>query len=122
MSRRNVVRHKMAVPVKLLITEPDGSVRTLLACTLDASNTGVRLGGIHETLNVGQVVVLQYQHRRSQFLVKWVGRRGTGSSTQIGLQCLEPAKNIWGVEMSDRIPPSSASRQQLRYAVGLGSL
>lgn len=109
MSRRRVVRNKMAVPIKMLVTEPDGSVRTLLGCTLDASSAGARLGGVHDPLELGQIVVLQYRHRRCQFLVRWIGKQGTSSATQIGLECLEPGKNIWGIAFSDRIIPCDAT-------------
>lgn len=118
MSRRRVVRNKMAVPIKILATNSDGSVRTLLACTLDASDVGARLGGVHEPLEVGQMVVLQYRHRRCPFLVRWVGERGTTRATQIGLECLEPGKNIWGVEFSDRMMPASTTLMRRVYGYG----
>lgn len=108
----------MAVPVKMLVTDSDGSVRTVLGCTLDASSVGARLGGVHEPLAVGQIVTLQYRHRRCPFLVRWVGERGTIRATQIGLECLEPGKNIWGVEFSDRLMPAPATLMRRVYGYG----
>jgi hypothetical protein len=108
----------MAVPIRIIATEADGSVRTLLGCTLDASSVGARLGGVYETLEVGQIVTLQYRHRRCPYLVRWVGERGSANATQIGLECLEPGKNIWGVEFSDRIMPGSAVLMRRVYGYG----
>lgn len=107
MSRRRVVRNKMAVPIKITVTNTDGSVRSVLACTLDASSMGARLTGIYDSLRIGQIVVLHYRHLRCQFLVRWVGERGTSNATQVGLECLEPAKCIWGVQFSDRVVPAT---------------
>lgn len=109
MSRRGVVRNKMAVPVKILVTDPDGTVRSLLGCTLDASAVGARLGGVYEQLSIGQVVVVQYRHRRCQFLVRWIGASKTGNATQVGLECLEPGKNIWGIGFCERMMPASSN-------------
>jgi hypothetical protein len=104
MGRHNGPRTKMAVPVRLFLTETDGNQNMALAHTLDANNLGARLGGVHVTLTKGQVITVQYQHRRCTFRVVWVGERGTPTATQVGLECLDPSKNIWGVELPGRIP------------------
>ncbi len=116
MGRHNGPRTKMAVPVRLYITEADGTLTMVLAHTLDANKLGARLGSVHVPLTKGQVVTIQYQHRRCQFRVAWVGERGTATGTQVGLECLDPGKNIWGVELPDRVVDLPAPRKAIAFA------
>lgn len=106
----------MAVPVRLHITEADGNQRTVLATTLDANKLGAKLGGVCIPLTKGQVVTVQYQHRRCQFRIAWVGVRGTPTASQVGLECLDPGKNIWGVDLPDRVADIGVGRKGLVFA------
>jgi hypothetical protein len=101
----------MVVPVRVLVQDESGTQATLLAHTLDANPTGTRLGGFHGQVNIGQIVTVQYQHRRCGFRVIWMGKRGSAQGTQIGLQCLEPAKNIWNLDVPEEDSPSATSSQ-----------
>lgn len=103
MGRHNGARTRMAVPVRVYITDPDGNQNMILAHTLDANRLGAKLGGVHVPVIKGQVITVQYQHRRCPFRVAWVGERGTPTATQIGLECLDPGRNVWGVDLPDRI-------------------
>lgn len=98
LQNRILERTKMVVPVRILVEDKTGAPNVYLAHTLDASSAGTRLGGFHGQLEMGQTVTVQYQHRRSVFRVIWTGKLGTPQATQIGLSCLEPAKNIWNIE------------------------
>lgn len=94
-------RRKMVVPVKLLVQDGSREPVTLLAHTLDANSSGTRLGGFHGTVNLGQIVTIQYRYRKCNFRVIWIGKRGSAQGTQLGLECLEPAKDIWNMELSE---------------------
>jgi hypothetical protein len=111
MAHRGADRTSMVVPVKVLATDSEGLSRTMLAHTLDANTAGVRLGGVHQLLAPGQTVTVQYQHRRCQFCVVWIGERGTPQSTQVGLRCLDPGKNIWGVNLPGRSAEPAPKRR-----------
>lgn len=115
-------RKKMVVPVRVLVQDGTGTQVTLLAHTLDASTSGVRLGGFHGQVSTGQAVTVQYQHRRCNFRVIWVGKPGTAQGTQLGLQCLEPGKNLWNLDLlqSDTIEVEErvGSGVRLRWLVG----
>lgn len=111
-------RKKMVVPVRVLVQDGTGTQVTLLAHTLDANASGARLGGFHGQVSLGQIVTVQYQHRRCGFRVIWAGKRGTAQSTQLGLQCLEPGKNIWNMELPEN-EMAPATRRLFASAMGL---
>lgn len=106
----------MAVPVRIYITDADGSQNIILAHTLDANKLGAKLGGIHVPLTKGQVITVQYQHRRCPFRVAWVGERGKPTATQVGLECLDPGRNVWGVELPDRVTDIGVVRKGRAFA------
>jgi hypothetical protein len=81
--------------VQLLIA---GSEDSHLAHTLDISNHGVQLGGYRGEMKVGDEIVIQYRRKQAQFRVAWITARENSSEKQIGAECLEPGKQIWGAE------------------------
>ena len=67
-----------------------------LAHTLDVSNHGVQLGGYRGEMKVGDEIVIQYHRAQAQFRVTWIVAREGSSEKQIGAECLEPGKHLWG--------------------------
>lgn len=63
--------------------------------TVDISNSGVRLAGLEEPLEIGEVLKLECGNRRAPFRVVWTGALGTATAGQAGLECLVPDANIW---------------------------
>ncbi len=102
MRRREKQRYKMVVPVRVW----RGSDPPELAHTLDATEDGARLGGLLAQVEVGEIIILQYQHRRARCVVVWADNT---QKRQIGLRCLEPEKDIWGV-------PLPRGRSELLYS------
>lgn len=70
--KRRQQRTKMVVPVRLWIRDAAGVTRCYLAHTLDVSDHGVRMGGFNGTLNSGQLIEVQYRHKRARFRVVWI--------------------------------------------------
>jgi hypothetical protein len=62
----------------------------------------VRLGGFRGELNVGDKTEIQYRHKRAQFRVFWITARKGSAEKQIGAECLEPEKQLWGVEFPEQ--------------------
>jgi len=91
--KRRSKRIKSVLPVRLWIA---GSKDSHLAHTLDVSNHGVQLGGYRGEMKVGDKIVIQYRHAQAQFRVTWIGAREGSSEKQIGAECLEPGKHLWG--------------------------
>jgi hypothetical protein len=114
-------RAKMVVPVRILTHDRTGKQVTLLAHTLDASSSGTRLGGFHGQVELGQTVVVQYQYRRCNFRVIWIGKRGTAQGTQVGLECLEPQKNIWNIEFEQGVPKSRVTSIGDEFSLAAGA-
>ena len=41
-------------------------------------------------------IVIQYNHTHAQFRVTWITACEGSSGKQIGAECLEPGKQLWG--------------------------
>jgi hypothetical protein len=81
------------MPVQLLIA---GSEGINLAHTLNVTNRGVQLGGFRGEMKVGDEFVIQYRRKQAQFRVTWITARENSPEKQIGAECLEPGKQVWG--------------------------
>ncbi len=91
--RRRSKRTKAVIPVRFRIA---GSQENHLAHTLNVTNHGVRLGGYRGKIEVGDEFVIQYRHAQARFQVTWIAARDASSEKQIGAECLEPGKHLWG--------------------------
>lgn len=68
------------------------------ADTVDISNNGARLDGVSYLTRPGQVIQVKRRwHGKARYRVVWIGQIGLEHANQIGVCCLEPEKNIWGV-------------------------
>ena len=68
------------------------------AYTVDISKNGARLQGVSSLTRSGQVIEVKRRwHGKARYRVVWVGQIGLEHASQIGICCLEPEKNIWGV-------------------------
>ena len=91
--KRRSKRTKSVVPVRVWIA---GTKDCHLAHTLDVSNHGVKLGGCRGEIKVGDEIVIQYHQTHAQFRVTWITAGEGSSDKQIGAECLEPEKHVWG--------------------------
>ncbi len=65
--------------------------------TVEISRTGVRLQGL-PTLAKDAIVMLECGHEHARYRVVWVGEKGSASWGQLGLECVDQDKNIFGLE------------------------
>jgi PilZ domain len=96
LEKRKSPRRKMVLPVK--VSTDKG---TLLAYTVDITDSGARLGGLRAQLQLGMTVSLQRGSQKAKFRIAWV-RNLAPNELQAGVECLEPRSNFWGVNLSDR--------------------
>ena len=89
----------MVVPVRIWGTDVEGKPFSQLAHTLDITSSGARVGGMRILLNARDVVWLQCRHRKAQFRIVWTGRPGGAREHQVGIECIENERNIWGLEL-----------------------
>ena len=98
--KRRSKRTKSVVPVSIRIA---GSADSHLAHTLDVSNHGVKLGGCRGEIKVGDRIEIQYHHKQAQFRVAWIIAHEGSSEKQIGAECLEPGKQVWGAPLPQQM-------------------
>ena len=73
-----------------------------LAHTLNVNNHGVQLGGYKGEIELGDTVAIQYRHKQVQFRVTWIITRKGSLEKQIGAECLEPEKQLWGTAFPEQ--------------------
>jgi hypothetical protein len=49
-------------------------------------------------MKVGDKIEIQYRNKQAQFRVAWIAAPEGSSEKQIGAECLEPGKQVWGVQ------------------------
>jgi CheY-like chemotaxis protein len=87
------VRVRVELPVQLQRLARESDVRS--AHTVDISNCGVRIAGLLETLEPGEILNLECGNRTAPFRVAWVGSHGRGTAGEAGLECLAVDADIW---------------------------
>lgn len=88
----------MVLPLRIWGMEASGKPFSALAHTLDITRDGVRLGGVRNSLNAGDIIGIQYRHNKGRFRIVWVGDVSTPQATQLGLQVVEHGRDFWGLE------------------------
>jgi methyl-accepting chemotaxis protein len=88
-------RFQISVPVRLTATDPNGQALDLEVTTVDVSQKGAQLQGIHAKLRVGNQVTLARSGRLEPFLIAWVGEAGTPRAGQIGVSALDTGSSFW---------------------------
>lgn len=127
MGRRHNQRTKIALPVRIFGIDADGNSFARLAETLDVSAAGARIAGIYVRLAVGDIVGVQHGANKARFRITWTGKPGTNNAGQVGLACVEPDNQFWGITLSgvttDNYEPPAAileRRRHCRYDCAFG--
>jgi len=95
MDRRRRKRQKLLLPVRVAAIDIKGKPLLELAQTFDLTQAGVRLSGLHSQITPFETLVLRHRSRQGRFRVVWTGPMPGGSEFQMGLECIEPSKDIW---------------------------
>jgi len=99
-ARRREKRIRIKLPIQLYrLSAPDKSWD---AHTIDISGLGARLVHPAHDLKVGEFLDVRHGTRESVFRVAWIGSPGSSSAGQLGVECLTPEANIWGLDFSNR--------------------
>ncbi len=106
---RNEVRLAAVLPVRIYGIDAAGKPFNSVAHTLNVSKSGALLANVDTVLNVGDIIGVQKGLYKSKFRVTWVGRKASSSQGQLGITCVEGAKNIWG--MTER--PQARSNEEM---------
>ena len=112
MVKRSELRLSQEASVRIFGMDSQGHPINLATTTMDISKSGARLKGIKCWDYPGEIIGIRHGLEKARFRIVWVGPPGTPVDGQIGLQCIENGRYIWGV-----MPPSAADR-----AIGLPSM
>jgi methyl-accepting chemotaxis protein len=103
-------RFEIAVPVRLTATDTYGQDLDLEVTTVDVSQKGANLEGVHSKLLPGQEVTLARSGRIAQFVVAWFGEVGTSRAGQIGVSAVDADSFFWDDVVE--FPADSASGER----------
>jgi hypothetical protein len=101
--KRRHKRMKALIPIRVCVKDEAGKSSNHMAYTLDTSAGGARLGGIRCALNPGTTIEIQRSHQRAKFRVMWTSQMNDSTEIQVGVESLEPDKNIWLVSQPDEL-------------------
>ena len=90
-------RVDISLDVKVWGMDFNGKPFVQHARTVNASSAGARLIGI-DCVREGEVISLQHDDQKARCKVIWVGR-DVAKSRQIGIQCVEPDKKLFGTKL-----------------------
>lgn len=94
------------LPVLVYTTDVNGKPVAETAKVVDASSSGARLSWVRTLKQTGQVAEIEYRGQRAKFRVAWIGQPGTKHEGQVGVETLEPGKDLWG------LPPQEVVRSE----------
>jgi len=116
MGRRLQPRVKGILPVRIWGADHVGKPFAEHVCTIDISNKGVSVAGVRTALSPGDTVGVQYHNRQARFRVAWVTPANEGQGNRVGLECLQPEKELWPVvtptEGPDAFTESARHREE----------
>ena len=110
-STRSSLRRKMVLPITVI--RHNGREKQL-AHTLDLTEVSARLGGLCSLLGPGEVIEVQRGDMKAKFQVFWMGAAGSAMEGQAGVRTIEPAKNIWGINLPVDEADTAGTQQVLR--------
>jgi hypothetical protein len=96
MGMRREMRLGMALPVRIAGVDKNGTPFEIDATTIDVTGTGARLCGITHPLQRGSTLTLKYRLNKAEVHVRWVGKPGTRTHDQIGVQVVGNGQLNWG--------------------------
>lgn len=98
--RRRHKRKKVVLPVRLSRRDANGQAAGEFLHTIDITETGARVGGLHTVIEPGQMITLQRGQAKGRFRVIWT-KQLSPSELQAGIESAEPDKNIWGFDLQE---------------------
>ena len=94
---RKEERVRIELPVQVCRSAPGLKLQS--GHTVDISNSGARIAGLEEPLELGEIVKIECGNRRAAFRVAWTGAPGTATQGQAGLECLATDVDIWKLNL-----------------------
>jgi hypothetical protein len=94
MGRRQELRLRLELTVRLWGADVNGQPFEQYATTVDVTRTGARLKGILHPIQCDSIVEMQHRDSKAKFRVRWIGK--PKAKDQIGLELIKREKFDWG--------------------------
>jgi hypothetical protein len=98
---RNDKRVHVALPIRITYWDEDNKPGLEMACTYDISASGARISKLRAINQAGEIVAVERGRNKAYCRVVWIGDDNSKLHGQVGLQCVEPDRNIWEQELRD---------------------
>ena len=88
-------RIDVALPVRIIATDPAGNPLDEEVMTINISRQGALLRSVRGELQLGNTVTLARLDKQEQFSVAWVQREKNGSASQVGVTACDSKSRFW---------------------------
>jgi len=124
MGQRTQPRAQRVLTVRVLGMDANGRPILQTAWTVNISRSGLVIEGLRSSVNLGEVVSLQFKDRKVRYRVVWTGETGSEQAGQLGLEQLNPQDDLWQLDLppeteSDPQERGAERRQQRRFEASL---
>jgi len=127
---RRQKRIKSVLPVKIWGLDADGQALSQPAHTLDVTPHGARIGGVTRRFKDNDIIGIARGAMKTRCRVAWTTLNEKTNLWEIGVELLEPEKNLWAVALpaaeadnvrnpQRRSPPSSSIDTRLGSALSV---
>jgi hypothetical protein len=99
MDRRRKPRVTACLPVRVWGVDAHDLPFMQVASVKNLSSTGVVIQGMRRQVKPGEILEVQLDEEKAQFLVIWTGMHGTPGAGEMGLQRLASEPCLWGVAL-----------------------
>ena len=99
MDRRRSPRVTAHLPVRVWGVDAHDLPFMQMASVKNLSGTGAVIQGMRRRVRPGDILEVQVDQERAEFLVVWTGMPGSPSAGEIGLRNLAPEPCLWGVAL-----------------------
>ncbi|MBZ5721155.1 MAG: PilZ domain-containing protein [Acidobacteriia bacterium] len=101
MDRRQNPRVTALLPVRIWGVDAYAQPFMQLASMKNISRSGASLQGICRQVRPGQVLEVQLDQQKAEFRVLWVGKIGSSSQGEIGLERVASEPCIWDMNLEN---------------------
>ncbi|MGA9039950.1 MAG: PilZ domain-containing protein [Terriglobales bacterium] len=95
-------RIQVALPLRVTYWDHDNKPCPDMACTYDISPRGARITGLRSVQEAGDIIAIERTRNNKTFCrVIWVGKPNSELRGQVGIECVETERMMWGAELRD---------------------
>ena len=98
MDRRRQQRVFVELPVQIWGMDALARPFTQSATVSNISGRGATLQGVKARLKLGTVLDLQYKGNKAQFRVAWLGKKGTNTQGEVGVENISTDVLLWDID------------------------